>query len=344
MNRDLYAEDIAETAAAADWTELAGKSFLVTGATGSIGRALIDVIMERNRTSGDRMRVTATGRSRERGKAVFGDHLDDPFFEFVEYDVLDRFPEGRRYDFIIHGASNTHPVAYASDPVGTIMINVMGTKNLLDHIVAVSGGRFVLLSTVDVYGEGGESVPAFREDHCGCIDPNTLRAGYPESKRVSEALCQAYRSASGTDHIVLRLSRVYGPTMGADDSKAMAQFIRDALARRDIILKSDGMQIFSYVYVMDAVAAILLAIVKGEGGEAYNVGGPGVRLRDAVSELCAIAGTGVGFAEPGEIEGRGASKVRQAVLDSSKLEALGWSARTDLGAGLRRTLDILRSE
>ncbi len=340
MTTASYQDDVGAAAAAADWDGLAGRSFLVTGATGAVGRALIDVIMERNRISGDAIRVTAVGRSAEKGRAVFGRYLGDPCFDFLEHDVRDRFPASGSPDYIIHGASNTHPVAYATDPVGTIMVNVLGTANLLERIAADAHGRLVLLSTVDIYGESRDASP-FREDGCGCIDPNTLRAGYPESKRVSEALCQAYRADRGVDHVTVRLSRVYGPTMGDDDSKAMAQFIRDALAGRDIALKSDGMQEFSYIYVMDAVTAILMAAARGEGGGAYNAGGPGVRLRDVVATLCGIAGTDARTAEPDEAESRGASPVRSAVLDSSKLMRLGWSPATDLETGLRRTLAIL---
>lgn len=135
-------------------------------------------------------------------------------------------------DYIIHAASNTHPVAYAGDPVGTIAANVIGTDNLLKWASAVKCKRFVFLSSVEVYGENRGDTDKFAEDYMGYIDCNTLRAGYPESKRTGEALCQAYRKQDGMDIVIPRLSRAYGPTMLASDTKAISQFIKKVFRGR----------------------------------------------------------------------------------------------------------------
>ena len=90
-----------------------------------------------------------------------------------------------------------------------------------------------------------------------------MRAGYPESKRTGEALCQAYRKQMEMDVVIPRLSRVYGPTMLMSDTKALSQFILKSVKQEDIVLKSEGTQEFSYAYVADFVAGILAVMLDG---------------------------------------------------------------------------------
>lgn len=106
----------------------------------------------------------------------------------------------------------------------------------------------------------------FDEDYCGFINCNTLRAGYPESKRCGEALCQAYIRQKGLDIVIPRLTRSYGPTMLMSDSKAVSQFIKKGLAGEDIVLKSKGNQYYSYTYVADAVSGADCPAEGQDGG------------------------------------------------------------------------------
>ena len=80
---------------------------------------------------------------------------------------------------------------------------------------------------------------SFDEEYCGYINSNTLRAGYPESKRCGEALCQAYKEEKKLDVVITRFTRTYGPTMLKNDSKAISQFILKALNNEDIVLTDD---------------------------------------------------------------------------------------------------------
>lgn len=156
----------------------------------------------------------------------------------------------------MHGASNTHPFLYSGKPIETILTNVAGTNNLLEFAVKHRCKRFLFLSSVEVYGENRGDCEKFKEDYCGYINSNTMRAGYPESKRTGETLCQAYIKEYGLDSVILRLARCYGPGILQNDSKALSQFIHRAKEKRDIILKSEGKQEFSYVYQADVVDAM----------------------------------------------------------------------------------------
>lgn len=334
-----------ETAADAKiaWERFMSKVFYITGASGLIGTFLIDTLMFANEIYGLNIKIHAICRNEENAKSRFSDYMNSDSFSLIKQNVNLPINMDIQCDYVIHGASNTHPVAYSTDPIGTIITNVTGTQNVLDFAVKQNNARVMFLSSVEVYGENRGDIDKFDESYCGYIDCNTLRAGYPESKRLGEALCQAYIKAKCLDIVIPRLSRVYGPTMTKSDSKAIAQFIRKAANKEDIILKSDGEQQYSYTYVADAAAAILYILLYGGSGEAYNVSdeNSGIMLKDLAQTLADIAGTRVIFELPDETESRGYSKATKAILDNAKLKGLGWDSIYDIRTGLMLTLSVL---
>lgn len=243
-------------------------------------------------------------------------------------------------------ASNTHPIAYSTDPIGTITANVMGTNNMLEFAVAHNATRFVFASSNEIYGENRGETELFDERYCGYIDSNTLRAGYPESKRCGEALCQAYRKQKNLDIIIPRFTRSYGPTMLMSDTKAISQFILNGIDGKDIVLKSDGSQYYSYTYVSDAVSGLLTVLMKGDNGEAYNIADQksDIKLKDLAGIIAEFSGTKVIFELPDNIEKAGYSTATKARLDGGKLKKLGWEMKYNIKSGIERTIDILKSQ
>lgn len=336
------------------WEQLRKKELLVTGATGLIGSFLVDVLMERNMTFQNEINIRAAGRDARKAKERFGDYRIVCGEEkaggygrlfFKQWNVTEPLAEDEMgYDYIIHGASNTHPRAYSSDPVGTITGNVCGLLNLMEHARRKPPRRLLLMSSVEIYGENVQGGSAFSEEDLGYIDCNTVRAGYPESKRLCESLCQAYHAQYGIDFVTGRFSRVYGPTMQKEDSKALAQFIRNAANGENIILKSEGMQLYSYTYVADAVSALLFLLLKGKTGEVYNVADTqsDITLKELAELLAGYAKTKVVFELPDELERAGYSAATKAVLDAARLRALGWRALFPIETGLLHTLNVQR--
>lgn len=215
------------------WEKLENKSILLSGATGMIGSWLIDLLMAKNQLDGLNCKVYAISRREDRARARFAPYWDRPDFQYFSQDINQALDlPAFQADYVIHGASNTHPVAYATDPIGTILTNITGTAHLLDFAKSANCRRFLFLSSVEIYGENKSDSLRFKEEDCGYIDCNTMRAGYPESKRAGEALCQAYIAQESIDAVILRLSRVYGPTMLSSDSKALAQFLKKAPQKR----------------------------------------------------------------------------------------------------------------
>ena len=346
LEHPAYVADLTKIAALSlPWEKLRGKTLLITGASGTIGTFLVDVLMKKNAEEALGLTVLAVGRNEKTAKRRFSAYWEDPGFRFLPHDVNLPWEETVKADLIIHAASNTHPKAYAEDPVGTITANVFGLYHLLELAVRCKSERVLLLSSVEIYGQNRDHLDAFSEKDLGYIDCNTMRAGYPESKRTAEALCRAYEKAYGLDSVILRLCRIYGPTMPDSDTKALAQFIKNALNGENIVLKSEGTQFFSYCYVADAVGAILTALLCGESGEAYNVADPDsdISLRDLAQLIAEANGVKVVFELPSEQERQGFSVADRAVLAPEKLNALGWKAQTGIREGVPKTIEILRA-
>jgi len=148
----------------------------------------------------------------------------------------------------------------------------------------------------------------------------------------------------GIDARVARLCHVYGPTFTESNSRADAQFLRNALRGEDIVMKSTGAQVRSYCYVADAASAILTLLEKGEPGQAYNVANRSstASIREYAETLAGGAGVLLRFELPPEVERSGYTRVTRAVLNPAKLEALGWRPRFDLRTGLEHTLECAR--
>lgn len=346
IRSEQYQKDVITAAQAdLDWGKLCGSSIFMTGATGMIGSFLIDVLLYRNRVFHDDIKICGATRNVEAAKKRFEDG-ETWGLSFLEWDVTTPFVCEERFEYIIHGASNTHPLAYSADPVGTITGNVMGLLHLLEHARNHMPKRLMLLSSVEIYGENTGNVDAFSETDLGYIDCNTARAGYPESKRLCESMCQSYKAQYGIEFVTARLSRIYGPTMRSDDSKALAQFIRNAVHGEDIVLKSEGNQFYSYMYVADAAIALLLILTEGVSGEAYNIANEksDITLKELAAHLANAAGTKVVFELPDQKERAGYSAATKAILNAGKIEALGYRSMFPIDQGLQHTVSILKEQ
>lgn len=329
------------------WTKLKNKSILLSGATGLVGSFLIDVILKKNMTDDINCTIYALGRNEEKAKKRFAQFFNDPHFIFISHDVTVPIMENsiKTVDFVLHLAANTHPILYSTDPIGTIITNIIGLKNMLDFAVEHNSTRFAFASSNEIYGENRGDVELFDEDYCGYINCNTLRAGYPESKRCGEALCQAYKAQKGLDIVVMRLTRSYGPTMLMSDSKAISQFIKKGITGEDIVLKSSGTQYYSYTYVTDAVSGLLYCLLSGKNGEAYNIADESsdIMLKDLASTIAELSEKEVVYDIPDSIESAGYSKATKARLNGKKVKELGWVPKYDIKSGLDRTMRILKS-
>jgi nucleoside-diphosphate-sugar epimerase len=228
--------------------------------------------------------------------------------------------------------------------VGTIKANLWGLSNLLDYSTHVKSKRVLYISSGEIYGEGDGN--DFVESYSGYIDPLNPRSCYPSSKRAAETLCASYSHQYDADVVIARPCHIYGPTITDSDNRAFAQFIRNVLLKQDIVLKSNGAQCRSYCYVADCVSALLTILLSGEKGMAYNISDKKSNISIAeLAKTIALAGCqNIVFNIPPSEEQRGYSVISRSILNSDKLESLGWKANYTLPDGIRRTIQILSAE
>ena len=311
---------------------------LVTGASGLIGSCLVDVFVAANKYFGKRFIVYAMGRSIEKLKKRF---VTTPEVHCIAQNIADPITiDG--IDYIIHAASNADPKSYALFPVETILTNVKGAISVLEYCKK-NKSRALLTSTFEVYGKLEQD--DYSETDYGIVDLNLIRSCYPESKRTAEMLFKSYFDEYDVDCVIARLASVYGPPMQPNDSKAHAQFLRNALASEDIVLKSKGKQKRTYCYVIDTVSGILKVLFEGQSGEVYNVANDQsiATIAEVAKAIADLAGTNVTFDLPDDIESKGFSKPQNCVLKTDKIQMLGWNGKYDLKHGLQETLEILRN-
>lgn len=314
--------------------KLNGKNILVTGACGLIGSAVIDFLME----SEEDCHVYAMARNRKKTEDRFAQYIGSPHFHIVEGDVNEPMSQDITFHYMVNAASNAHPNAYALDPVGTMWTNINGTKNLLDYGREHGLERFLYVSSGEVYGNG--DVENWKEEDSGYVDCMTMRSCYPTSKRAAETLCVAYSQQYGVETVVARPCHTYGPMFTDSDSRAYAQFVRNARKHEDIVLKSRGGQFRSWLYVKDCASAILTILLKGQNQQAYNVADENscVTICELAETIADIGGTKVVFDVPSEVEKQGFTVIKKAIFNTNKLSELGWQPRYKLREALEETI------
>lgn len=309
-------------------------NILVTGATGLIGSCLVDILMQHSACH-----IYALGRNRERAMRRFKAYEGDSHFHFLQHDVSLPLPFKEDFHYIIHAASNASPAFFQQSPVEVMKANLNGVCQLVEYGLQHKMRRMVFISSGEVYGEGDGSI--FTEKSSGYIDILSPRACYPSSKRASETLCAAYAQEYGADIVIARLCHTYGPFFTESDNRVYAQFIRNVLQGENIVMKSKGEQYRSWIYVVDCVAAILTLLMKGQGGEAYNVADEqsDITIRQLAEKVASISGRQVIM----DITADGnTSPITRAVFSTEKIRQTGWKPLFSMDEGLEHTLQTLR--
>lgn len=323
------------------WDKLQHTKILLTGGNGLIMSSFAEALIEVDREYHLDLDLYVLCRNQERARSRFLPHLPAKNFHILEQDVCQPLKIEVHFQYIIHAASAAHPKAFNETPVDVMKANFVGTLNLLEYAKQYPDVRFMFVSSSEVYGENEAETIVFYESTLGDVDYTRFRSCYPESKRASETLCASFKKQFQTDVVIVRPAFIYGRNIIDTNTRADVYFLRQALAGNDIVMYSEGKQIRSYCYIKDCVSGMLYTLLLGKSGEVYNIGNMDcvVTLRQYAQELADAAGVALIYEPSSAPSDVVFLKTTRCVLDTGKLESLGWRARFSLGAGIR---DILR--
>lgn len=323
LTEDLFAISQADFI---NWDQLKGQTILVTGGTGLIGSTLIKALIFVNEEKCLNMQIFSLVRNQEKAERLLG--KENEVLHFVQGTVEDLPTVNATVDYIVHGANPTASLFFIQQPVETIQVTVKGTVNLLRLAREKKVKGFVYLSSMEVYGS--PQTDTLISESQGCIlDSMVVRSCYPIAKRLCENLCASYAQEYGVPTKVIRLAQTFGSGVLKNDQRVFAEFARDAMEGRDIVLQTTGSSKREYLYTADAVTAILTVLLHGEIGKAYNAGNPDTYC--SITEMAQLVAAQIA---KNKIQVQISKHVidnqhrfpppHHLHLDVSKLEQLGW--------------------
>jgi dTDP-glucose 4,6-dehydratase len=308
---------------------------LVTGGAGFIGSAFVRLVLRENYADGilNVDKLTYAGNLEN-----LADAASHPGYRFLRADICDagavrEAVEDFRPDALVHFAAESHVDRSILSPAPVVETNVKGTFTLLECARAAHTGRFVHVSTDEVYGSIDPPAEA-DEDY-----PLRPSSPYSASKAGSDLLALSYFTTYRLPVVVTRASNNYGPYQFPE--KLIPLMIANAMEDRPLPVYGDGMQVRDWLFVEDHCRAILAILQKGRDGEVYNIGGnralPNLevirRILEATGKPASLLQT---------VQDRPGHDRRYALSSEKLMRETGWSPQVDFEPGLAETVQWYR--
>ena len=328
------------------WDKFSNSTVLISGSTGMLPSYMTSFLLYLCEIHPEyNIKVVAMARSREKAYKRFMDYWDKDYFRLIIADICEPLNIDEKLDYIIHAASYASPQYYGTNPVDTLLPNILGTYNLLQlakqHVIK----GFLFFSSGEIYGQVCDRGIITENDY-GYIDPIDIRNCYSESKRMGENMCTSYQHQYNIPVKIMRIFHTYGPTMDIEnDRRVFSEFVSDIVHNRNIVMKSDGTPVRQFCYLSDATVAFFMVLLDGKPGEAYNVcnHNGSISIRDLAETLISI------FPEKKlnvilqkrektdvYIENTKSNTIQ---ADCSKLTGLGWDPKYSIFEGFKRTIE-----
>ncbi|MFA5184320.1 MAG: NAD-dependent epimerase/dehydratase family protein [Patescibacteria group bacterium] len=322
------------------------KNILVAGAAGFIGSHLCDELVKDNKVIAVDDFVSGSERNI--------DHLlANPNFVFINHDLsrpldLEQVEDLQKFKVEFQGVQEIYNLACPMSPkrflenrLATLLANSYVVKNLLDLSVKYNA-RFLQFSSSVVYGSRNNDDPARKaqESDLGLVDQLSERACYDEGKRYAETMVGTYRSLYNVDARIIRLFRIYGPRMEADDGQMIPDFIYSALDNQDIVINGDQDFSSSFCYISDAIDAVIRMMASEQAGP-LNIGSDvDINLTELVQLIIKETGSQskITYADRELF-------ISELTLPDIRLakEELGWMPVVTLENGLKKTIFDLKA-
>ena len=349
IDNDIFREDLEYiiNTKYVSWEKFANKTFFITGGTGLIGFYVINSLLYYSQVNQSDIHIIALVRDIDKANEMYKEQLQiSKSLSFFVGDLEDLPEIDVPINYIIHGASPTASIYFLEYPVETIKTAVLGTMNILEMAKEKAIDSMVYLSSMEIYGVNFDS-EKISEDHQCNLNTMNARNSYPESKRLCENLCSSYYAEYGIPVNSLRLTQTFGPGIKSDDKRIFAAFIHSHLKNQDIDLLTEGRTCRSYLYLADAVTAILTVLSSEVKNQAFNVANEETycSIRDMADLVankisCGHINVNINLGTQNSVQ-----KFMPELymnLSSEKLKKLGWTAKFNLVDMYKRTIQSMK--
>ncbi|MFF3861926.1 dTDP-glucose 4,6-dehydratase [Streptomyces sp. NPDC002209] len=305
---------------------------LVTGGAGFIGSEFVRQQLGADASAQITVFDKLTYSGVEANLAPVADH---PGYTFVKGDICDAEAVDQvmpGHDVVVHFAAESHVDRSIAGAGPFVMTNVVGTQVLLDAARKHGVGRFVHISTDEVYGSITEG--SWTEEW-----PLVPNSPYSASKASSDLLALAYARTHGMDVVVTRCSNNYGHYQFPE--KVIPLFVSNLMDGKKVPLYGNGGNVRDWLHVSDHCRGIDLAMRKGRAGEVYNIGG-GTELTNKELTGVLLEAAGLGWDMVEHVEDRKGHDLRYSI-DISKIGAeLGYAPQVTFEDGIKATIEWYR--
>jgi dTDP-glucose 4,6-dehydratase len=304
---------------------------LITGGAGFIGSSFVRHLL-RSRKDVSVVNydlLTYAGNLRNVAEVA-----EDPRYHFVRGDIadarcVDALFEDHGFDAVVNFAAETHVDRSIFDSAPFIHTNVEGTRCLLEASRKFKIGKYVQISTDEVYGSLGPT-GSFREDTP--IDPSSP---YSASKAAADLLVLAYHRTYGLPAVITRCTNNYGPYQFPE--KLIPVLITNAMEDRALPIYGDGLNVREWIFADEHSRAVLLALERGRPGEVYNVGSGHEKTNlDVVRAVLEVVGKPESLIQ--FVKDRPGHDRRYAIDCSKIRREWDWSTEIDFVSGLAATV------
>jgi len=313
------------------------KTIVITGGAGFLGRHLCSTLLKNNH------KVICIDNLITGNLKNIEDFKSNELFSFINHDISRELPieinnDDTHIDEIYNLASLASPEKYKTYPIETIMVNFMGTKNMLD-LAKKKHAKFLLTSTSEVYGD--PLVHPQAEDYYGNVNTVGARSCYDESKRLAETITYEYNKKFNIDTKIVRIFNTYGPYMDLRDGRVITNFINKINNNEPVEIYGNGEQTRSFCYVDDMIDGLIKMMNSKEHGP-INIGNPFCEFTLNQLVICLEKlfkkQIKVNYLEPTEND----PKCRKPIIDRA-IKYLNWEPKIDIENGLMKTIDYFNS-
>jgi dTDP-glucose 4,6-dehydratase len=306
---------------------------LVAGGAGFIGSHLVEELLKKDYF------VIAVDNLLTGKKENISEFEKNKNFEFIKTDIIKPFKINKKIDYIFHFASPASPIDYQENPMETLLVNSVGTKNLLD-IAVKNKALFLFASTSEVYGDPLEHPQ--KETYWGNVNPNGKRSCYDEAKRFGESLVTVYQRKFKLSTKIIRIFNTYGPKMQKDDGRVVSNFVNQAIENKDLTIYGNGSQTRSFCFVDDLVRGIMLTMFSEKTNNGvFNLGNPEeISIKEIATMLIKETKSNSKII----CESLPEDDPKKRKPDISKIkEIIDWEPKIGLKEGLSKTIEYFRS-